>query len=184
MLQLSICLGGTFYFSHHNIVLMLRCGHKHHLVRVQEKLWFKILVFIANITEMVWQVEMSTVLLFKKKTSSFDAAKRDGNVSRCPKKYPVVWTEASWRLGCQSDTHCVWILHPLEEHLKANYDTKPLQSFVASHIPEKKKERERKWRHHVAWIVTFVGLGGRNRDVRVKHLVTQPGNAQKARLSH
>ena len=36
----------------------------------------------------------------------------------------------------------------------------------------------------MAEIVTFVGLGGRNRDVRVKHLVTQPGNAPKTRLSH
>ena len=61
---------------------------------------------------------------------------------------------------------------------------------TASHIPrffvrpKKKKERKRKWRHRVAWIVTFAGLGVRNRDVRVKRLVTQPGNAPKARLSH
>ena len=33
-------------------------------------------------------------------------------------------------------------------------------------------------------LVTFTGLGGRNCDIRVKHLVTQPGNAPKARLSH
>ena len=39
---------------------------------------------------------------------------------------------------------------------------------------------KRKWRH----CVTFAGLGSRNRDVRVKHLVTQPGNAPKAKLSH
>ena len=45
-------------------------------------------------------------------------------------------------------------------------------------------KEERKWRHHVALIVTFAGLVGRNRDVRVKHLVTQPGNAPKARPSH
>ena len=32
--------------------------------------------------------------------------------------------------------------------------------------------------------VTFTGLGSRNRDVRVKHLVTQPGNAPKDRPSH
>ena len=30
----------------------------------------------------------------------------------------------------------------------------------------------------------FHGLGSRNCDVRVKHLVTQPGNAPKARPSH
>ena len=30
----------------------------------------------------------------------------------------------------------------------------------------------------------FAGLGGRNGDVRVKYLVTQPGNASKARPSH
>ena len=33
-------------------------------------------------------------------------------------------------------------------------------------------------------IVTFAGLGGRNQDVRVKHLVMQPGNASHARPSH
>ena len=36
----------------------------------------------------------------------------------------------------------------------------------------------------MAQIVTFAGLGGRNRDIRVKHLVTQPGSAPKARPSH
>ena len=61
----------------------------------------------------------------------------------------------------------------------------PLLSFVASRIPrffahlKKKKEREkmptsRGVDHH------FV----RNHDVRVKHLVTQPGNAPKSRPSH
>ena len=45
---------------------------------------------------------------------------------------------------------------------------------------ERKKER-RRW-HLVAYIVTFVGLGSRNFDV--KHLVTQPGNAPKAKPSH
>ena len=30
----------------------------------------------------------------------------------------------------------------------------------------------------------FAGLGSRNCDERVKHLVTQPGNAAKARPSH
>ena len=30
----------------------------------------------------------------------------------------------------------------------------------------------------------FVGLGGRNRDIRVKHLVMQPGNALNTRPSH
>ena len=48
----------------------------------------------------------------------------------------------------------------------------------------KRRMKERKWRHHAASIATVVGLGGRNRDIRVKHLVTQPGNAEKARLSH
>ena len=67
-------------------------------------------------------------------------------------------------------------------------DDAPLLSFVASHIPRffvrPKRKKERKWRHCVAYIVTFAGLGGRNCDVRIKHLVTQPGNATKARLSH
>ena len=47
----------------------------------------------------------------------------------------------------------------------------------------KRRKKERKWRHRVAWTVTFAGLGGRNHDVRVKHLVTQTGNAPKTRLS-
>ena len=102
-------------------------------------------------------------------------------------------------------------LHPSEEHLKANYittrncsslkappeapslllflDDAPLWSFVASHIPrffarpKKQTEREKMTtsrgvdRH-------FRGPGGRNCDVRVKHLVRQPGNAPKARPSH
>ena len=38
----------------------------------------------------------------------------------------------------------------------------------------------KKWRH----CVTFAGLGGRSRVVRVKHLVTQPGNTPKTRPSH
>ena len=49
---------------------------------------------------------------------------------------------------------------------------------------QKRRKKERKWRHHMAHIVTFAGLGGRNRDIRVKHLVTQPGSAPKARPSH
>ena len=48
----------------------------------------------------------------------------------------------------------------------------------------KRRKKERKWRHRMAWIVTFASLGSRNHDVRVKHLVTQPGNAPKARPSH
>ena len=88
-------------------------------------------------------------------------------------------------------------LHPSEEHLKANYVTTPregssksssfslfledapLLSFATSYIPrllvhpKKKKEREK-----------TVGLGGRNHDVTIKHLVTQPGNAPKTRPSH
>ena len=98
-------------------------------------------------------------------------------------------------------------LHPSEEHLKANHVTTPHKgssrcSFFPSfwridrydpswpHISQdsllarKRIKTERKWRHRVAKIVTFSGLGGRNHDVRVKHLVTQPGNAPKARPSH
>ena len=62
----------------------------------------------------------------------------------------------------------------------------PLLSFLASHIPrfiacpKKKKEREK--------MATSRGvdyrLGGRNHDVSVKHLVTQPGNAPEARPSY
>ena len=49
---------------------------------------------------------------------------------------------------------------------------------------KKKKEREKMGeKHYVAQIVTFC-LSGRNRDVRVKHLVMQPGNAPEARPSH
>ena len=66
-------------------------------------------------------------------------------------------------------------------HLKANYVTAkapptaankcgllfPVFGRCTSHIPR------------------FVaGLGSRNRDVRVKHLLTQPGSAPKARPSH
>ena len=52
----------------------------------------------------------------------------------------------------------------------------PLWSFAASHIPrffarpKNKKQREK--------------MGDRNCDVKVKHLVTQPGNAPKTRPSH
>ena len=47
----------------------------------------------------------------------------------------------------------------------------------------KKREKKRKERKEmVTYFVTFVGLDGRNRDVRVKHLETQPGN--EARPSH
>ena len=60
----------------------------------------------------------------------------------------------------------------------------PLRSFVASHIPrffahpKKKKEREK--------MATSRGVDHHfiNRDLRVKHLVTQPGNAPEARPSH
>ena len=38
----------------------------------------------------------------------------------------------------------------------------------------------KKWQHRV----TSAGLGGRSRVVRVKHLVTQPGNTPKTRPSH
>ena len=48
----------------------------------------------------------------------------------------------------------------------------------------KRRRKERKRRHRAAYIVTFAGLSGRNRDARVKHLVTQPGNAPKVRPSH
>ena len=45
--------------------------------------------------------------------------------------------------------------------------------------PDKRRKKERKWRHRVAQVVIFA-----NRDLRVKHLVTQPGNAPKTRPSH
>ena len=47
----------------------------------------------------------------------------------------------------------------------------------------KRRKEERKWRHRVAYINPFAGLGGRNHDVRVKHLVMQPGNAPKTRVT-
>ena len=53
------------------------------------------------------------------------------------------------------------------------YPPWPHISQVSSGKEERKREN-----------FTFTGLGGRNRDVKVKHLVTQPGNAPKARLSH
>ena len=64
---------------------------------------------------------------------------------------------------------CFWRMHPYY----------PSYPFFAP----KKSERERKWQYRVACI-TFVGLGSRNCDIRVKHLVMQPGNAPKARPSH
>ena len=48
----------------------------------------------------------------------------------------------------------------------------------------KRRKKERKWRHRVAYIVSFTGLGGRNRDVRTKHLVMEPGSVPKARPSY
>ena len=64
-----------------------------------------------------------------------------------------------------------------------------LLSFVASHIPrfferpKKKKEREKMATAHGV-DRHFVGRCGRNLDVSLKHLVTQPGNAPKAIPSH
>ena len=51
-------------------------------------------------------------------------------------------------------------------------------------VPE--KEEKKKENGDIAWRgdVTFSCLGGRNRALRVKHLVTQPGNAPKTRPSH
>ena len=63
------------------------------------------------------------------------------------------------------------------------------EAHVATHMPrffahpKKKKEREKMW-HREASIVTFTGLGSRDRVVRVKYLVTQLENAPKARQSH
>ena len=106
-----------------------------------------------------------------------------------PAKVTIYTTRCRRFLSC-----CVSIqgLHPSEEHLKANYVTTPqegsffslfledawLLSFVASHISRffarpKKEEREKMAPSH-----------GIDRDVRVKHLVMQPGNAPKARPSH
>ena len=104
-------------------------------------------------------------------------------------------------------------LYPLEEHLKANYVTTPHKGcrnppnaalnllfplfggWTATFLcgltypkiicaPE--KEEGKRENGIIAWRRSslFRGLGGRNRDVRVKHLVTQPGNAPKARPSH
>ena len=47
----------------------------------------------------------------------------------------------------------------------------------------KKRKKGRNWQHRMAWIITFADLDGSNHDVGVKHLMTQPGNAPKARLS-
>ena len=50
-------------------------------------------------------------------------------------------------------------------------------------VPEK-AERKRE-NGDIAWCrSSLCGPGRRNHDVRVKHLVTQPGNAPKARPSH
>ena len=88
-------------------------------------------------------------------------------------------------------------LHPSEEHFKANYITTLCEGssrcfffslfLEASHIPrffvrmKKEKKREK--------MATLCGVdrhfcGPWRHDVRVKHLVTQPGNAPKARPSH
>ena len=48
----------------------------------------------------------------------------------------------------------------------------------------KRRKKEGKWRYLLSKIVTFTGVGGRKRDVRGKHLGTQPGNAPKTRPSH
>ena len=111
---------------------------------------------------------------------------------------------SSWKC----DTFCVSIqgLHPSGEHLNTN--AVPIQrllqmqpsfpSFWRTHRyylswphifqdslrARKRRKKERKWRHRVAWIITFASLGGRNRVIRVNHLVTQPGNAPKSRPSH
>ena len=48
------------------------------------------------------------------------------------------------------------------------------------------KEERKRENGDIAWCrsTIFTSLGDRNHDVRVKHLVTQPGNAPKARPSH
>ena len=93
-----------------------------------------------------------------------------------------IWSQlrhnATWWLAqSEGSVKCSFFSLFLEDAL--------LLSFVASHIPrffacpKEKKERKK-----LATLRTFAGLGGRNCDVRVKHLVTQPGNAPKARPSH
>ena len=76
---------------------------------------------------------------------------------------------AAWRLSqSEGSSRCSFFSLFLEDA--------PLRSFVASHIPrffvlpKKKKEREK--------MASSRGVDRhRNRHVRVKHLVTQPGNA-------
>ena len=65
-----------------------------------------------------------------------------------------------------------------------NYD--PSQPHISQYSlgTWKRGKKERKWRHRVAYIVSFTGLGGRNRDVRTKHLVMEPGSVPKARPSY
>ena len=65
-----------------------------------------------------------------------------------------------------------------------------LLSFVASHTPDflraRKKEERKRENGNIAWCRSSlsIGLGARNHDIRVKHLVTQPGNAPKVWPSH
>ena len=63
------------------------------------------------------------------------------------------------------------------------YPSRPLISQYSLRALKRRK-KQRKWQHHVVQIVTFSGLASRNRDERVKHLVTQPGSAPKTRPSH
>ena len=46
----------------------------------------------------------------------------------------------------------------------------------------KRWKKKGKWRHCMAQIVNFVGLGGRNRELQINYLPMKPGNAPKARL--
>ena len=93
---------------------------------------------------------------------------------RCGKAVPI------WRLLQMQPTNVAFLSLVLKDAR--------LPFFVTSYIPRffarPKKKKERKWRHCVTSIVTFPCLCGRNCDIRLRHLVTQQGNAPKARLSH
>ena len=86
-------------------------------------------------------------------------------------------------------------LHPSEEHLKANYITTPCEVCLSLKLLQRllllpvsggrTATIPRALTYpKILCTFTFTGLGVRNGDVRVKHLVTQPGNAPKARPSH
>ena len=91
------------------------------------------------------------------------------------------------RRSASRHTCCVSFqsLHHSEELFKVNYMAMPCEGFPNSKAPANAPSFPSFWRmHRYEKILTSRCVDHHNRDVRVKHLVTQPGNAPKARPSH